>query len=223
MATLPPRELKIGTIIDKTLGVVEVAAMPALIYAVVLTIVTGALAYFTVEMIAPTQQLMLGLVKFVIGVIAAYVLLEIMVRKTGVRSREGEAVFFAYLGLAAVSTLGVIVGFILVVLPGLFLMARWSIAAPMLIARGDGAMKSLGESWELTRGNEFSIIVAALAILVPLIGITIACSVLFERTDPLGIAISQGTASVMSVLQLAMSVALYGLIVHARIAVPPAG
>ena len=31
MATLPPRELKIGTIIDKTLGVVEVAAMPALI------------------------------------------------------------------------------------------------------------------------------------------------------------------------------------------------
>ena len=178
MATLPPRELKIGTIIDKTLGVVEVAAMPALIYAVVLTMVTGALAYFTVEMIAPTQQLMLGLVKFVIGVIAAYVLLEIMVRKTGVRSREGEAVFFAYLGLAAVSTLGVIVGFILV---------------------------------------------AALAILVPLIGITIACSVLFERTDPLGIAISQGTASVMSVLQLAMSVALYGLIVHARIAVPPAG
>ena len=44
MATLPPRELKIGTIIDKTLGVVEVAAMPALIYAVVLTMVTGALA-----------------------------------------------------------------------------------------------------------------------------------------------------------------------------------
>ena len=44
---LPTRELKIGTIIDKTLGVVERTATTCAIYAVALTAVNAALGYFT--------------------------------------------------------------------------------------------------------------------------------------------------------------------------------
>ena len=42
-------------------------------------------------------------------------------------------------------------------------MARWSIAQPLLVARGDGVMAALGESWERTKDKEFQILGAALS------------------------------------------------------------
>lgn len=222
MATLPTRELKIGAIIDKTLGVVEHSMAPSLIYLVAITAISSAIGYFTVEMTAPTQQAVIGLVKFAVGVIAAYLLLEAMVRKTGLRSREGEAVFFPYLGLSIVYALGVMVGFILLIIPGLLIMARWSIAQPILVARGEGAMAALGESWERTRGNEFPILVAAVALIIVLIAVVIASSVFFDQASPAGIVITQLASSAITVVSLAMGVALYGMFESARIAASPA-
>ncbi len=221
MATLPSRELKIGKIIDKTLGVVEHTATAALVYLAALSVVNVAVAYFTLEMIAPMQQLVIGLGKFVVGVAAAYFMLEAMVRKTGLHETDEET-FLAYFGLSVLYTLGVLVGFILIIFPGLLVMARWSIAQPLLVARGEGVTKSLGESWERTRGNEFPILVAAFALILPLIAILIACSVMFEKENLIGIVVTQIATSATSVVSLAMGVALYGLIVGARgVAVSP--
>lgn len=222
MATLPSRELKIGTIIDKSLGVVERTMSTALIYLAVLTVINVAIAYFTLGMTAPMQQLVIGLVKMVVGIVAAYVLIEAMLGKTGLRTRANEDVFLGYLGLSILYTLGVGIGFILLIIPGLLFMARWSIAQPLLVARGQGVMQSLGESWEQTKGNEFSIIVAALALLIPLIAVIIACSVLFEKDDMIGIVVTQLASSATSIVSLGMGVALYGLIA-ARTAPVPAG
>ncbi len=210
VSVAPPRQLKIGTIIDKTLGVAEHGAVAAAIYVVGLTLVNAAITYFTVAM-GPIEQLGVALVKFVVGVTAAYLLLDALMRKTGLRSRGDEDVFFAYFGLSILYTLGVMAGLIAIILPGLVIMARWSLAQPMMIARGGGAMRALGESWERTKGNEFQIIVAVLALFVVPIAAVIASRVMFDPADPVGIGVTELVSSAMSALGLSMGVALFGL------------
>lgn len=213
MATVAPRELKIGAIIDKTLAVLERTAVPALIFFAALTVVNCAITYFALAMIAPLQVLAIGLLKMVVGIVAAYLLLDVMVRKTGLQSRKGEDAFLTFFGLSLVSGISVLVGLILLIIPGLFLIARWSIAQPLVVARGDGVMKAFGESWERTRGNEFQILIAMLALFAVFLAIVIAATLLFEKTDIVGIVVSQVGSSAMSATSLALGVALYGLIV----------
>lgn len=212
MAIPPPRSLKIGAIIDKTLGVVEHSLVPVLIFVAGLTLINAGATYYTVGLTRPRDGLVVWLGQFAVGIVAAYLLLSAMVRRTGLASRSDGDAFLGYFGLSILYTLGVMAGLILIVLPGLFIMARWSIAQPMLIARGESPIRALGESWDRTRGSEFPILVAALALLVPLIVVIVACGLLFERADPIGIVVGQIATSAISVVTAAMGVALYGMI-----------
>lgn len=206
----PPRQLKIGTIIDKTLGVLEHTAIPAAIFIVGLWIASAAIKYFTLNM-GPLEQAGVAFVQVVVTLAASYFLLDATLQKTGLRSSGGEDMFFAYFGLTILYTLGTWAGLIAIVLPGLVIMARWSLAAPMLLVRGEGVMRSLGGSWERTKGNEFQIIIAMLALYVVPLAVLIAGSVMFDPADPVGIAVSQLASAAMSALGVALSVALYGL------------
>ena len=214
MATLPTRELKIGTIIDKSLAVLERVAIPALIFLVALTALNCALAYFTLNA-APLSQLGVTLLRVVVGVFLSYLLLNTMVQRTGLRSRGDADVFLPYFGLAVLYGLAVLVGFILLVIPALFLIARWSLAQPLVVARGERVMQAFGESWERTRGNDFPIIVAVLVLVMIPIAISVVAGIMFEKDDLVGIVVSQLASSVSSLLSLSMSVALYGMIVGA--------
>lgn len=206
----PPRQLKVGTIIDKTLGVIEHSVAPVAMYVVGLTIVTAAIKYFTVTMTRPLELAGVGLVQFVVSLAAAYFVLDAMLQKTRLRTRK-EDVFFAYFGLSILYTLGVAAGLFVIILPGLVIMARWALAQPMMIARGDGIMQALGSSWERTKGNEFQIIAALLALYVVPVALLIGSSVMFGQTEPVGIVLSQLISCAMSALGLALGVALYGL------------
>jgi hypothetical protein len=218
----PPRQLKIGTIIDKTLGVMEHCVAPAAIYVVGLTIVSAGVKYFTLGMTRPLELLGVAVVTFVVGVAAAYFLLNAMLEKVGLRSRGSEDLFFAYFGLSILYILGLLAGFIAIILPGLVIMARWSLAQPMMLARGDGVMQALGGSWERTKGNEFQIICAVLALFVVPFAIVIASSVMFGPESLTGIIVTQLFSSAMSALGAAMGVALYGLMEAHRVTVSPA-
>jgi len=210
-----PRDLKIGKIIDKTLAVIERNAAPALIYVIALTAVSVPVTWFAVGSLDPMRLLGGELLKAALGIACAYFLLVAALRRTGLSSGKGEEAFVPYIGLSILTTLGVLLGTLAFVLPGLFLMARWSIAPPVLLSQGSGVMASLGESWERTKGNEFSIIVAALAMIVLPIAVVIAGGAFFEDGDLVGITVSQLASSAITVITLSMGVALYGLIVGA--------
>ena len=209
----PPRSLKTGTIIDKTLGVIEHSAMPVLGYVIGLTLINGTITYFTRDMTRITDALVLGIAGVAVGIVAAYLLLEAVVRRTGLRSRTEGDTFLPFCVMSILATLGVFAGFILLVIPGLVIMARWMLAGTLVIARGDGAKQALGESWERTRGAEFPILIALLALAIGPIVVMIASGFLFDPIDPVGIGISQLASSAMSAAIQMMGVALYGMIV----------
>jgi hypothetical protein len=212
MAIAAHRELKVGAIIDKTLAVLERVALPALIFVVALTVANGAVDYFTWDA-APMSQLAATPLRIVIGVFFAYQLLKAMIDRTGLNSRGDAEVFLPYFGLAILSGLAVVVGLVLLVLPAVFLIARWSLAQTLVVARGEGVMKAFGESWERTSGNDFPIVMAVLLFWLVPMAISIAAGVMFPKGALLGIGLSQLFGTTASLLNLAMGVALYGMIV----------
>lgn len=209
---MAPRGLKTGTIIDKTLGVLELNAIPALIYLVVVTALVGTATYFTQGRTGLIDVLSISATSFVVGISSAYLLLDAMIRRTGLRTRTEGDVFLPYVGLSILYSLGVMLGFIAIILPGLFFMARWIIAQPMLIARGSGIKEAFGESWEETSGGEFQIIGAALALIIAPLLVMLAGRWVFEPTSALGVGVYQLASSAISLILLALGVAVYGLL-----------
>jgi hypothetical protein len=213
MATLPARKLTVGKIIDKTLGVLELNAVPAALYVVALTALSVPVTWYGLGSLDPMRILGGQLLIVAAGVVCAYFLLVAMLRRTGLYTRTEGDTFLPYIGLSLLYTLGVMAGFIVIILPGLFIMARWSIAQPLMIGGGRGVMASLGESWERTKDKEFQALGAWLALIVLPVVVLIAARSFFGQEALIGIVISQIASSLISVISLAWNVAMYGLIV----------
>jgi len=67
--------------------------------------------------------------------------------------------------------IGIVIGFVLLVVPGLILLTIWSVAAPVVVLEHPGAVRALGRSRELVRGNGWQVfgVVLVLDILVVLL------------------------------------------------------
>ena len=53
-------------------------------------------------------------------------------------------------GIALLSGLGILLGALLLVIPGLFLLVRWWVAVPIALDRNVGAVEAIRESWAMT-------------------------------------------------------------------------
>ncbi|WAT18583.1 glycerophosphoryl diester phosphodiesterase membrane domain-containing protein [Aurantiacibacter sp. MUD11] len=207
------RELKIGSIINATLDVIERNMVPALIFVMVVTAVNAAIAYLGLSYTSFTRELAKGAIAFVFAVAAAYVLFEVMLRKGNLVERKSDEELLGYALLSILYSLGVGIGFILIIFPGLYFMARWSVAQPLVIARGNGAIEAMKESWERTKGSEFSILIAIVILIIVPAAISFLVTTGFEPDDLLGITISQLISSASSMIGIAMGGALYRLII----------
>jgi Membrane domain of glycerophosphoryl diester phosphodiesterase len=70
-------------------------------------------------------------------------------------------------GILAV--LGVMLGLILLIVPGLYLLTRWILIIPVVVLEGRSAGESFGRSWELVKGfgwNVFGVIVLTILLLL---------------------------------------------------------
>lgn len=109
---------------------------------------------------------------------------------------------------------GVTGGLLLLIIPGLILLVRWNLSAPVLLAEDSTATQSLRRSWELTR-RHWKVTTATLVIgLAPLVP---AFAISFQYPDDGPPTIAMALASNMlfataSVLSWLLICALYALI-----------
>jgi hypothetical protein len=64
----------------------------------------------------------------------------------------------------------ILIGFVLIIIPGLILATLWSVAAPVVVLERPGGLGALGRSRELVRGNAWNVF-AVILLLVILVGI----------------------------------------------------
>jgi hypothetical protein len=70
------------------------------------------------------------------------------------------------IGFGILFGIGVAIGFILIVIPGLILATFWSVGAPAIVVEGVGPIDAFGRSWRLVRGQAWPVFGALLLIWV---------------------------------------------------------
>jgi hypothetical protein len=79
-------------------------------------------------------------------------------------------VLMPLIGAGILTAIGIIFGFILLVVPGLFLLTIWAVTAPVIVVERRGVFDSLGRSRQLVRGNGWPVLGAfLLAILISIV------------------------------------------------------
>lgn len=136
-------------------------------YASVLVLATFGLA-------ALDTALQLGLGKganyvgSVVSIVVVFAVLRYLLRNEGMVEEEGG--FASYFRASLLSGLGVLIGFILLVVPGFYLLARWSIAPALVITRGYNASDALRASWDATRSSAWTLVVVYLVAIAIAVG-----------------------------------------------------
>jgi len=77
--------------------------------------------------------------------------------------------------VAIVAGAGVVLGFVMLIVPGLVLITIWSVAAPVVVLERPGGLRALGRSRSLVRGNGWPVfvVILVLGILVVVLGAAI--------------------------------------------------
>ncbi len=70
----------------------------------------------------------------------------------------GLAVMLPMLGLGIIVGVGVVLGMMLLIIPGIYLALRWAVAAPVLVVEKLGIFPSIGRSAVLTQNHRWAIL-----------------------------------------------------------------
>ncbi|MDT4869490.1 hypothetical protein FQZ97_1045210 [compost metagenome] len=109
--------------------------------------------------------------------------------------------------LAAISTLLIMVGVWMLILPGVYVMIKLAFAEYLLVLEGKSPLDAIKESFELTRGHFFTILSCVLLVMGPIWVVDwFAYRELGDNPDPVGTVLLE---SFNSFFQLFVSVALY--------------
>lgn len=66
--------------------------------------------------------------------------------------------FVGAVALASIiATIGIAIGFVLLIVPGLILLTYWSLIVPWIVVGGTGPLQSFGRSWRTVRGYGWSV------------------------------------------------------------------
>ena len=71
------------------------------------------------------------------------------------------------IAVSLIATTAIIVGLILLIVPGLYLNARWFVSQPLVLLGGRGIIGGLRESWHLTGLSAWSLVGVTLVLFVP--------------------------------------------------------
>lgn len=100
-----------------------------------------------------------------------------LLASSGYQANEGN--FGSFLAVSVVMGLGIGLGALLLIVPGIFLSIRWFIAIQILLSEGVSPLDAMSQSWERTRGKAGEIFVS----LLPALGLWVVSSIWFVMVD----------------------------------------
>ena len=194
MSTDNTDTFSIGRIVTRTFSVIGRNAVTFIPAALVILLPMLVMSFITGTPSASAGMrfsgVMLGLAEGLVNLACVYLLQAALVQATitdlnGERPSLGNALSAAF-GLALpvivisiLTGLGVGLGMILLIVPGLMLLCAWCVAVPVRVVEGASISESFGRSRELTKGHRWPIfglllIYGIIAILLALVAATAA-------------------------------------------------
>lgn len=128
----------------------------------------------------------------------------------GIRPRFGAclgmaiSMFFPIMGITLLTTLGVSIGFALLIVPGIVLALRWLVTVPVLVSEKCGVSGSMSRSTELTEGSRWPLLallfIGIVVIAAVAVSSELALMLLGPKFGAVGTVSAAGLSSVLSAL-----------------------
>jgi hypothetical protein len=127
--------------------------------------------------------------------------------------RSVEPVFWPLVVVSILFGLGVGVGFILLIIPGLILLVMWSVVAPVTVLERPGVLNAFGRSRELVRGNGWNVFGVIVLVFLAVVVISVAAGIGADSLGSVGRALVQWAvnAALAPVTALSASVLYFEL------------
>ena len=127
--------------------------------------------------------------------------------------RSVEPVFWPLVGVSILAGLGIALGFILLIIPGLILMVIWSLVAPVTVLERPGVFAAFGRSRELVRGNGWHVFGVIVIVFLAVAVISLAAGLAASGLGSVGRAFVQWAvnAALAPVTALSASVLYFAL------------
>jgi hypothetical protein len=186
------RSIDIGSVISRTFNIYADQASVLLPAAAVVFVMVGIIDAVLVA-VAPV----LLLIGFIISLVAITLFTGMVVELVAdVQDGRRDATVGQLLNAATpvlgqlilvgiLAGVGITIGFILIIIPGLILITIWSVAAPVVVLEHPGALNALGRSRELVKGNGWQVFGV---IVVLVIGVGILSAIIESIGDSGGTA-----------------------------------
>jgi len=201
-------KLKVGRLLEEIGQVVRGTAGGSLLYAAGLGAVGAAIDLWGTERASNMPYTLAS-------IIGGYFLLRAMLERQGIIDPDVRQRLGAYFGLSLLAGLGIVCGFVLLIVPGVILFVRWQPAFAILLAEDRTVSAALSESWEMTKGQFWPLLAAMLIVLL----VVVLAAAAFAMPDlapavPEEVSIILGNTflSIFSVLSTAFGVAAYRLL-----------
>jgi hypothetical protein len=105
--------------------------------------------------------------------------------------RSVEPVFWPLAAVSILVGLGIAVGFVLLIIPGLILMVIWSVVAPVTVLERPGVFAAFGRSRELVRGNGWNVFGVIVVVFLSVVVVSVAAGLLAGSLGSVGRALVQ--------------------------------
>ena len=105
--------------------------------------------------------------------------------------RSVEPVFWRLLGVSLLFGLGVAIGFVLLIIPGLILIVIWAVVAPVMVLERPGVFAAFGRSRELVRGNGWNVFGVLVVVFVAVVAVSLVVGLATSSLGSVGRALVQ--------------------------------
>jgi hypothetical protein len=102
-----------------------------------------------------------------------------------------EPVFWPLVAVSILFGIGVGIGFVLLIIPGLFLLVIWSVVAPVTVLERPGVFAGFGRSRELVRGNGWNVFGVIVIVFLTVAVISIAAGLIASGLGSVGRSLVQ--------------------------------
>ncbi|HEX6025873.1 MAG TPA: hypothetical protein VFZ00_28030 [Solirubrobacter sp.] len=131
-------------------------------------------------------------------------------------------VLLPLIGVSILGGIGIGIGFVLCIVPGLFLLTFWSVVAPVTVIERPGVFSAFSRSWELVRGNAWPVFGTIVLVFLLVVAASVAATLIGLALGDVGRAILNWIFSALTqpVAALTTSV-LYFTLLQVRSAPEP--
>jgi hypothetical protein len=202
------KTMKFATAIFREAGRIAAAEPALLLLAFALSTVPS--VYGDLYLDDDSALRLVGVAAFFLIAVQIIITLRVMRREDWIEARNGPPRSFypRAIGQGIVWFIAVMLGLALLVVPGVIILIRWSVALPVLLARDTGIIESLRFSWRITRGHALLISATFLITLIPFLAVMVI-SLLGDYRDPLISIAVESAVSISIIAGWLVQIALY--------------